>query len=124
MMSKKWRTAAPAEGAGTLLSTVRFETGSEQARYQMLTNRQLKSAGLVVILITSLELSGCGTDPGDRALSGGLLGAGGGGYVLIFAKDIEAAARVRTILNTNPINKRARFVDWSISTDGFKVSRS
>lgn len=60
----------------------------------------------------------------DYIISCKLLGAGGGGYMLIFAKDIEAAARVRTILNTNPLNKRARFVDWSISTDGFKVSRS
>lgn len=47
----------------------------------MLTNTQLKSAGLVVVLIAGLELSGCGTDPSDRALSGGLLGAGSGAAI-------------------------------------------
>lgn len=60
----------------------------------------------------------------DYIISCKLLGAGGGGFMLIFAKDVAAAERVRTALNTNPINKRARFVDWSISKDGFKVSRS
>ncbi len=60
----------------------------------------------------------------DYIISCKLLGAGGGGYMFIFAKDAEAASRVRTILTENPINKRARFVDWSISADGFKVSRS
>lgn len=60
----------------------------------------------------------------DYMTSCKLLGAGGGGYLLIFAKDVTAAARVRQILTTNPINNRARFVEWNISTHGFKVSRS
>jgi len=60
----------------------------------------------------------------DHIISCKLLGAGGGGYMLIFAKDAAAAARVKATLNANPINKRARFVDWAISQDGFKVSRS
>ncbi|MDT3401434.1 galactokinase/mevalonate kinase-like predicted kinase [Mucilaginibacter terrae] len=60
----------------------------------------------------------------DYMVSCKLLGAGGGGYMLIFAKDAAAAARIRATLNANPTNKRARFVDWSISKDGFKVSRS
>ena len=47
----------------------------------MRTNTQLKSARLVVVLIAGLELSGCGTDPGDRTLSGGLLGAGTGAAI-------------------------------------------
>jgi galactokinase/mevalonate kinase-like predicted kinase len=60
----------------------------------------------------------------DQIISCKLLGAGGGGYMLIFAKDAEAASRVKATLNANPINKRARFVDWAVSPDGFKVSRS
>jgi len=53
-----------------------------------------------------------------------LLGAGGGGYVLFFAKDMEAAGRIRHQLTTSPPNNRARFVDWSISKTGFQVTRS
>lgn len=53
-----------------------------------------------------------------------LLGAGGGGYMYIFAKDVTAAAKVREILTNNPLNSRARFVDWKVSADGFKVTRS
>ncbi|WP_184548400.1 bifunctional fucokinase/fucose-1-phosphate guanylyltransferase [Mucilaginibacter sp. FT3.2] len=60
----------------------------------------------------------------DYIISCKLLGAGGGGYMLIFAKDVAAASLVRNALNTNPLNNRARFVNWSISRDGFKVSRS
>jgi len=53
-----------------------------------------------------------------------LLGAGGGGYLLLFAKDMEAAGRIRHQLTTSPPNPRARFVDWSISKTGFQVTRS
>jgi galactokinase/mevalonate kinase-like predicted kinase len=53
-----------------------------------------------------------------------LLGAGGGGYMLIAAKDPEAAARIRTALHQDPPNKTARFVDMSLSQTGFQVSRS
>lgn len=60
----------------------------------------------------------------DYITSCKLLGAGGGGYMLIFAKDVAAAAQIRQILNANPLNNRARFVEWSVSPDGFKVSRS
>lgn len=60
----------------------------------------------------------------DYITSCKLLGAGGGGYMLLFAKDVAAAIQIRQILNTNPLNNRARFVEWNISTDGFKVSRS
>ena len=53
-----------------------------------------------------------------------LPGAGGGGYVLFFAKDIEAAGRIRHQLTLSPPNKRARFVEWGISKTGFQVTRS
>lgn len=53
-----------------------------------------------------------------------LLGAGGGGYLMMFAKSAEAALNVKKNLESNPPNGRARFVDFSISENGFQVSRS
>jgi galactokinase/mevalonate kinase-like predicted kinase len=53
-----------------------------------------------------------------------LLGAGGGGYLLMLAKDEDAAARLRHSLQQHPPNPRARFVDFSISDTGLQVTRS
>ena len=53
-----------------------------------------------------------------------LLGAGGGGYLLMLAKDQDAAKRVREILAKSPPNRRARFVDLSLSTTGLQLTRS
>ncbi len=53
-----------------------------------------------------------------------LLGAGGGGYLLLLAKDPEAAALIRATLESNPPNAGARFVDLSISSTGLQVTRS
>ena len=60
----------------------------------------------------------------DYLLGYKLLGAGGGGYLLMFAKSAEAALRARKNLETNPPNARARFVDFTVSKTGFQVSRS
>ncbi len=60
----------------------------------------------------------------DHAAAWKLLGAGGGGYMLILAKDPEAATHIRTTLQNNPPNNRARFVDVSLSRTGFLLSRS
>ena len=40
---------------------------------------RILAAGRAVLLV--LPLAGCGYTPGDRALSGGLLGAGGGAAI-------------------------------------------
>ncbi|MGA2555500.1 MAG: bifunctional fucokinase/fucose-1-phosphate guanylyltransferase [Verrucomicrobiota bacterium] len=53
-----------------------------------------------------------------------LLGAGGGGYLLIFARDEAAAAKVKQTLTARPPNPRARFVDFSLSQTGLQVTRS
>ncbi len=53
-----------------------------------------------------------------------LLGAGGGGYLLMFAKDETAAGRIRHILEANPPNSRARFVNFSLSDTGLQLTRS
>jgi galactokinase/mevalonate kinase-like predicted kinase len=53
-----------------------------------------------------------------------LLGAGGGGYLLLFAKDIDAARKIRTTLQQNPPNPRARMVNLSLSDTGLQLTRS
>ena len=60
----------------------------------------------------------------DFLLGYKLLGAGGGGYLLLFAKSAEAAVKVKKQLESKPPNSRARFVDFSVSETGFQVSRS
>lgn len=60
----------------------------------------------------------------DYLLGYKLLGAGGGGYLIMFAKSAEAALKAKKELESNPPNARARFVDFSISSTGFQVSRS
>lgn len=75
-----------------------------------------------------------GTNPGEvRALTNmvddlclgyKLPGAGGGGYLYMVAKDPEAAARIKQIINANRTNANARFVDMTLSRKGLQVSRS
>ena len=60
----------------------------------------------------------------DLCLGYKLSGAGGRGYLYMVAKDPDAAARIRTILNANRPNANARFVEMSLSTKGLQVSRS
>ncbi len=60
----------------------------------------------------------------DLCLGYKLPGAGGGGYLYMVAKDPEAAARIRCILNDNGLSANARFVDMSLSRTGLQVSRS
>lgn len=61
------------------------------------------------ILISALALAGCGTNPGDRAVSGGLLGAGAGAAIagatggsLATGAAIGAAAGAVTGAATSP----------------------
>ncbi len=60
----------------------------------------------------------------EYALGYKLPGAGGGGYLYIVAKDSQAALNIRRILNENPPNPRARFVEMTLSDKGFQMSRS
>lgn len=53
-----------------------------------------------------------------------LLGAGGGGYVLMFAKDPDAAQRIRCRLDQHPPCPGARFVNLSLSSSGLQITRS
>lgn len=60
----------------------------------------------------------------DLCLGYKLPGAGGGGYLYMIAKDAEAAARIKQVLNANRQNDCARFVDMTLSKKGLQVSRS
>ena len=60
----------------------------------------------------------------DLCLGYKLPGAGGGGYIYMVAKDPEAAARIKQILNSLQPNLNARFVDMTLSKKGLQVSRS
>jgi galactokinase/mevalonate kinase-like predicted kinase len=51
-----------------------------------------------------------------------LLGAGGGGFLLMVCKSTEDASVLRTLLEHEPPNNRARFFDYNISTEGLVVT--
>ena len=61
---------------------------------------------------------------GDYLGAAKLLGAGGGGYLLLFGKDEQAAARIKQNLTHRPPNARARFVQFSLSDTGLQLTRS
>jgi len=61
---------------------------------------------------------------GDHLAGAKLLGAGGGGYLLMFAKDELAAERIKQRLEDSPPNSRARFVTLELSNTGLQVTRS
>ena len=60
----------------------------------------------------------------DLCLGYKLPGAGGGGYLYMVAKDPEAAARIKQVINEAQPNPNARFVDMTLSKSGLQVSRS
>ena len=60
----------------------------------------------------------------DLCLGYKLPGAGGGGYLYMVAKDPEAAARIKQIINAAQPNLNARFVEMTLSKKGLQVSRS
>lgn len=53
-----------------------------------------------------------------------LLGAGGGGYLLLLARDAEAGERIRRCIEAHPVNPRARFIDFTLADEGLKVTVS
>ena len=60
----------------------------------------------------------------DLCLGYKLPGAGGGGYLYMVAKDPEAAARIKQVIQAAQPNANARFVDMTLSKKGLQVSRS
>ena len=60
----------------------------------------------------------------DELSAAKLLGAGGGGYLFMIAKNADAALRVRERLEKTPPNEGARFVEFAMSETGLQVTRS
>lgn len=100
-----------------------IQTGDEQAVNRAIArswrlNRML-DAGTSTPEIEAI-LAQCGQN-----LAGAkLLGAGGGGYMLLCAQDEESGRRIRQELETNPPNPRARFVDFMVADRGLEVTVS
>ena len=61
---------------------------------------------------------------GDWLAAAKLTGAGGGGYLLMLAKDEAAAGLIRAHLTRHPPNPRARFVQFGLSETGLQITRS
>jgi len=57
-----------------------------------------------------------------HVLGAKLLGAGGGGFLLMACKSPEDAAAVKRMLGKKPPNDKARFFDFSISREGLVVT--
>jgi len=53
-----------------------------------------------------------------------LLGAGGGGFLLMIARSRGDAEAIRNVLESQPVNDRARFFDYDISGEGLTVTVS
>jgi fucokinase len=51
-----------------------------------------------------------------------LLGAGGGGFLLMVCKSTEDARNLRIMLNAEPPNERARFFNYDINPEGLVVT--
>ena len=103
--------------------------------YEALQRQDFEQMGRLVRLTWEQnQLLDSGTNPeavrrqteliDDLCLGYKLPGAGGGGYLYMVAKDPEAAARIKKILNDNRPNANARFVDMSLSDTGLQISRS
>jgi galactokinase/mevalonate kinase-like predicted kinase len=81
-------------------------------------NRQLDSGTTTpeierVIALCQPELAACK-----------LLGAGGGGYMLMCTATPSDGRRLREKLEKNPPNPRARFIDFSVAPSGLQVTVS
>ncbi|HWA91595.1 MAG TPA: YMGG-like glycine zipper-containing protein [Rhizomicrobium sp.] len=58
---------------------------------------RLKKLAVGTALVAALALSGCGTNPGDRAVSGGLLGAGAGAVIGAATGNAGAGAAIGAV---------------------------
>ncbi len=103
--------------------------------YEALQRRDYRQVGLLMRETwRQNQALDSGTNPPEVARLTGLVddlclgyklpGAGGGGYLYMMAKDPEAAARVKQVINANRMNDNARFVDMTLSKAGLQVSRS
>ncbi|HUJ46288.1 MAG TPA: YMGG-like glycine zipper-containing protein [Rhizomicrobium sp.] len=55
---------------------------------------RIRSFAIGAMMVPALALAGCGTTPGDRAVSGGLIGAGAGAAIGAIAGNPAAGAAI------------------------------
>ena len=120
---------------GGELRQLRAMKAHAQDMYEAIQRQEFETMGkLVRKTWQQNQLIDSGTNPDsvrritdlvdDLCLGYKLPGAGGGGYLYMVAKDPEAAARIKQIINTAQPNPNARFVDMTLSKKGLQVSRS
>ncbi|HXP63433.1 MAG TPA: bifunctional fucokinase/fucose-1-phosphate guanylyltransferase [Dongiaceae bacterium] len=110
--------AANAEYASAAIQTCDYETLAAAIRNSWQLNQRLDAGTnppAVQQILDSIR---------KYLAAAKLLGAGGGGYLLLFGQDPEAAARIKATLTRRPPNARARFVEFSLSETGLQWTRS
>jgi galactokinase/mevalonate kinase-like predicted kinase len=110
--------AANAEFAGAAIQKCDYEMLLAAIRRSWALNQRLDSGTNPASVQAILD------QVRDHLTAAKLLGAGGGGYLLMFAKDETAAARIKRTLMDNPPNARARFIEFSLSETGLQLTRS
>ena len=63
---------------GTLAQLVHCQGTELERKIEMRASFVMSSARLGIIVLVVASLTSCGRSPGERAVSGGLIGAGGG----------------------------------------------
>ena len=107
-----------AEATYDALQRGSYEAVCERVRTSWALNQALDSGTNPPEVQAILE------EVGDWLAAAKLTGAGGGGYLLMLAKDEGAAGRIQDHLTRYAPNPRARFVQFSLSETGLQITRS
>src|SRR5258707_4550576 len=78
---------------GTIRCATRFQLEPRTGKGNM-SMMNLKAFSASAVLVAALALAACGTTPGDRAASGGLLGAGAGAAIGSLSGNAGAGALI------------------------------
>ena len=95
-------------------------TGSLEAENADVLTGKLRQMGYFVVSVDEVRVSMAKKEL--HIFGAKVMGAGGGGFVLFVCKSPEAASRLRENLDADPPNGRARFFDFSISSEGLVVT--
>jgi galactokinase/mevalonate kinase-like predicted kinase len=109
---------ANAQAAYSALQKSDYDALAEAIRASWRLNQQLDSGTNPPAVQAILD------HVADYLAAAKLLGAGGGGYLLLLARDDLAGKRIRETLTARPPNARARFVDFSVSDTALQLTRS